>query len=322
MDYLVFNNPQFPFDQDELNYQVLLEVDDEALKQLCTVNPRISRLCNNDDFWRHKLEVIVQKTVPRATLPEGYTWHKIYNQMKNYTKQANDSVYLLVSPNEDETEYVPYIYDDVALAYNDLISDVATDTGYDKESLLTVDLNNIYIARIYRIFLVKVSKNTGLNVDYEMLFRIGPPYVGGDRLNKYIDRRNVINQLINFYPLLVTPDVMITYFYVRLHVDSLYDISKLVNIPSITVYVVNNRDRTYFEYHRGIGFVNIDKRLVLLANPILQTAQLVVLNETNPWLQVARTIRSQSDLMPSYRHLILQDSEVLPLSKLINYLLR
>lgn len=328
MDYLQYNNPQFPLDEKSLNYDIMLSLDDVTLANLCATDSAMRLACLDDNFWRLKLERMLGRTVAYEP-PTGYSWRSIYQQNSRYFNETNQWVYVLVTgrtmdglARHDTGGLTSQVFNDPLVAYNRLLTVLFVDLGVPIEQLLTMDLDTMDLhRRQYSIYVVKLGEN--VNVDNGQVKQSSLIFKVKD---VKLREKSYINPLINYYPVLTVPSLIMQYEGLTFDQISDRSLSKAYSSRTIYLTIHNIVNGTSVEFYNStIGFIErwVLPTPLLLTNTLVgQVGWLLVVLDPVNILPIALNPRQQlrGKYLPRDVTHLLVNSQVFPLTHLINYI--
>ena len=318
MNYLAYNKASFPLTENALNYNIMLQLDDDTLANLCETSLEVQAICNDDNFWRSKLELIIGRRITVPSLP-GYEWRTLYDRGIKYVKEPNQWIYVLVISRKYKLRQ--QVYNDSLLVYNALLDELSAELQITRSKLLSTDLSKIIPKYTYDIQLVKLGDTGESDTEFYSIFQI----------NNRADNNMIIDETITYYPRLTVEDVIMEYGNVfMLITDARLAYIQDIFSSYITLYPVNGNRNATFRKTR-IGFIERWTLPIplLITNdvpsvPMLQNLPnfvLIVLDPSNfiPPNLDARLTRQGRYLREDIAQLLV-NSQILPLSQLINYL--
>ena len=213
------------------------------------------------------------------------------------------------------------VFSDPLVAYNKLLTVLCVDLGVPIQQLLTMDLDTMDLhRRQYSIYVVKLGENINANGQIKLsslIFKVK---------DVKLREKSYINPLINYYPVLTVPTLIMQYEGLTFDQISDQALTKAFSssITYLTIHDMVNGTSVEF-YNSTIGFI---ERWVL-PTPLLITNQvagqqrwlLVVLDHVNI-LPIALNARQQlrGKYLPRDVVQLLVNSQIFPLTQLVNYI--
>jgi len=115
----------FPTYQAELDFQILLQLTDEELQNMCQTNSYLNTICRDDYFWQLRSEKYLWQFLHLRELFSS--WFEFYHEI------FYNSLYLVFYAEDS------YLYTSIQAAYSELASNVPIPKLEDADQLVNVD---------------------------------------------------------------------------------------------------------------------------------------------------------------------------------------